>query len=225
MSDPTDSSALARREGFRLSEPYPFDRLLVEQDRLLKSLLTDELLGRLRQQCAERGIPWISPSYYFGIFNLGMNRLSITTPEFAVEQCLAKGPDALVIAPSVARNLMTEYDTKLVALRKIQQAKVDASDLVDVNPVDLARAQQAYAAFMEADPIGVLATITDPTLQRECLRELVARAREDVLPQIQLASQPVMEAGKLILDMAFDMLGFQKDPESLPQTDRPLLSQ
>jgi len=133
----------------KLPDIYPFDSLLIEQYGTFCSLLTDELFDRLRTRCKSESAPWINPEYYFGIYNLGLARLKHTTPEFVLEQCrAAKDQNDLMVAPSIARNLMIEYQNKLTGLRRIQGSKPNNPDLVDVGSSDLEVAESAMADFM-----------------------------------------------------------------------------
>lgn len=211
MTEPKD---LLMPEGRRskLPEPYPFDDMLIQQYQLFTELLTDDIYNRLRERCINDGIPWISPDYYFPIFNLGMARIINTTPDFTVEQCLAaENPDDLRVVPSIASNLMREYENKLVALRRIKERKATAPELVGVNERDLKQAEEAYKKFMESAGLTTFSGMIDAQAQRERLRQFVARARQEVLPKIQIASQPVIEAGTRVLNIAFDMMGIQKE--------------
>lgn len=211
MPEPKDLLIPESRRS-RLPEPYPFDDMLIQQYQLFTELLTDDIYNRLRERCIKEDIPWISPDYYFPIFNLGMARIINTTPDFTVEQCLAaENPDDLRVAPSIASNLMKEYENKLVALRKIKERKATAPELVEVKEGDLRQAEEAYRKFMGSAGITTFSGMIDVPAQRAYLRQFVARARQEVLPKIQAASKPVIEAGTQVLDIAFDMMGIQKE--------------
>lgn len=149
MPDSLKDLALQERKS-KLPDPYPFDELLIQQYQMFTEMLTDDIFDRLRYRCRSEEIPWISPDFYFPIFNLGMARINSTTPDFTVEQCsAAENPDDLVIAPSIARNLMMEYETKLLALRKIKDGKKRDPDLVVVDEKDLKDAEKAYQSGLK----------------------------------------------------------------------------
>jgi hypothetical protein len=201
----------------KFSDLYSFDRLLIQQVELVDSLITDEVFEQMRQRCMQEGLPWISPDLYFPVFNIGMARLVATTPDFVAEQCrAAENPNDPIVAMSIARNLMTEYRSKLTALRRIIEAKGRSLELVDVNLQDLEAAQRVYEEFMKTSGVDRLESITNISKQRQVLLDIVRGARSSILPAVQKAAQPVMEAGNRVMDIAYDILGIQKTQGQLP---------
>lgn len=209
----------ARRADQTIPDLYPSDIFLIEQTFHFESLLTDEMFYQLKREFSENGLPWISPLYFFPLFNLGLTRIVNTTPKFVLTQYdIANSPDDFTVAPAIAQNLMKEYNNLLYALRKIVNGRGANPQLVEVDETQLSSAEAAYAQFMESDGIGKLNQLQIPTLQKEELAEFVTQARAQVLGKIQLASQPVMDAGAVILNRAFELMGILDEQPQLTET-------
>jgi hypothetical protein len=209
----------------KLESPYPYDQAMIEQISQFWEGLTDDAFERTHQRCLKEGVPWISPDYYNPIFNIGMQRIIATTPQFAVEQSLAaEDPNNPIVCPSIARNLATEYNNKLLALKRIHEREAACPELVRVNEHNLKKAETAYQTFMKTGELEALTGVTNMSTQRQQLVHFVDGIRRQVLPEILNASQPVMEAGSQVLNIAFEEMGIanKESPKQISNKD-PLL--
>ena len=110
----------------------------------------------------------------------------------------------------MARNLITEYNTKVQALKKVMDRKKTVKEIPEVRSTDFHAAEQMVAQAMNKRVIDHILNTRDLAQQRQRLSEFTLRAYEEVLPLIENASQPVFQAGNHVMDLTYKALGINR---------------
>lgn len=176
------------------------------------SQLKPEQIDGAEKACLREHQPYIDPIYYATIFKIGLALLRSSTPKrfTEVSNPLVKpyekdSPELNLV------NLVNSYSTKILALRKIQSRGLDpdASHLVKVNGSLINAAERTFQTNTK-DIEGVLKTnapIFRPDKRLYLCKGYVDGLYTDTLPLIEVASQPVINAGEYVLSRIKELGG------------------
>ena len=197
----------AEKDGLKKSV-YPMDRHLIEQTMRMYQLLRNEAIDRVKGRCKAEGKPFINPQYYYPIFVEGWTRTSESTADSVIEQCMRSGePENKIVAFSIYKNLLDEYENKILALGKILMRRNEGNfELPIVDEDHLKDAENSLDAFRQQHPLEQIAQCSNADEQRTLLRQWVEDLRKEVWAKIEKAAIYVRNAGNAVMKIVYESL-------------------